>query len=105
MKTSEAGVVNVLTNSVSVGVTRLRAVYGSTIVKVFEENIPNGASGGTVTVAVCRRTAVLRSRRTSSPEGRDLRLHVPARGEHRDLRVLERHDEPGRHRRSAFVRS
>ena len=50
MKTSETGVVNVLTNSVSVGVSRLRAVYGSSV-KVFG-SIPNGASGETVTVTL-----------------------------------------------------
>jgi plastocyanin len=48
MKTSTSGVVNVLTNSVSVGVTRIRTVYGSTV-RVFG-SIPNGASGESVTL-------------------------------------------------------
>src|SRR5436190_12768158 len=43
MKASTSGVVNVLTNSVSVGVTRIRTVYGSTV-RVFR-SIPHGATG------------------------------------------------------------
>ena len=39
-----------LTNSVSVGVSRLRAVYGNSV-KVFG-SIPNAASGETVTVTL-----------------------------------------------------
>ena len=48
MKASETGVVNVLTNSVSVGVTRLSTIYGSTV-HIFG-SIPNGATGETVTL-------------------------------------------------------
>jgi plastocyanin len=50
MKASATGVVNVLTSSVSVGVTRLRTVYGSSV-KVFG-SIPNAATGETVTVTL-----------------------------------------------------
>jgi plastocyanin len=50
MKASNTGVVNVLTTSVSVGVTRLATVWGSSV-KVFG-SIPNGATGETVTVTL-----------------------------------------------------
>jgi plastocyanin len=50
MKASATGSVNVLTNSVSVGVTRIRTVFGSTV-KVFG-SIPNGATGETVTLTL-----------------------------------------------------
>jgi plastocyanin len=50
MKTTATGVVNVLTSNVSVGVSRIRAVYGSSV-KVFG-SIPNGATGETVTVTL-----------------------------------------------------
>jgi len=47
-KTSATGVVNVLTNSVSIGVTRIRTVYGSSV-RVFG-SIPSGATGESVTL-------------------------------------------------------
>jgi plastocyanin len=50
MKTSASGVVNVLTSSVSVGVSRIRAVYGNPV-RVFG-SIPSGATGETVTVTL-----------------------------------------------------
>lgn len=50
MKTSATGVVNVLTSSVSVGVSRIRTIFGSSV-KVFG-SIPNGATGETVTVTL-----------------------------------------------------
>jgi plastocyanin len=49
-RASATGVVNVLTNSVSVGVTRIRTIFGSSV-KVFG-SIPNGATGETVTVTL-----------------------------------------------------
>ena len=50
MSRSATGVVNVLTNSVSVGVTSLRAVYGSQV-RVFG-SIPSGATGEAVTLHI-----------------------------------------------------
>jgi plastocyanin len=50
MKTSTSGVVDVLTNNVTVGVTRIRAVYRNPV-QVFG-SIPSGASGETVTVTL-----------------------------------------------------
>lgn len=49
-KTSFTGVVNVLTTNVSVGVTRIRVVYGNPV-RIFG-SIPNGASGETVTLHI-----------------------------------------------------
>ena len=49
-KPAAAGFVNVLTNSVSVGVTRIRTVFGSPVT-VFG-SIPNGATGETVTLTL-----------------------------------------------------
>ena len=49
-KASETGIVNVLTNAVSVGVTRIRTIYGSPVT-VFG-SIPNGASGEAVTLTL-----------------------------------------------------
>ena len=48
MSKSATGVVNVLTNSVSVGITRLSAVYGSQV-RVFG-SIPSGATAESVTL-------------------------------------------------------
>lgn len=50
MKSSETGVVNVLTSSVSVGVSRMQTVFGSSV-KVFG-SIPSGATGESVTVTL-----------------------------------------------------
>src|SRR3954447_343333 len=50
MRASATGVVNVLTSSVSVGVTRIRTIFGSSV-KVFG-SIPNGATGEAVTVTL-----------------------------------------------------
>jgi len=49
-KTSSEGTVNVLTNAVNVGVTRIRTVYGSSV-KVFG-SIPSGATGESVTLTL-----------------------------------------------------
>jgi plastocyanin len=49
-KTSMTGTVNVLTNSVSVGVTRIRTIFGSPVT-VFG-SIPSGATGETVTLTL-----------------------------------------------------
>lgn len=49
-KTSLTGTVNVLTNNVSVGVTRIRAVYRNPV-RIFG-SIPSGATGETVTLHI-----------------------------------------------------
>ncbi len=49
-KTSFTGVVNVLSSNVSVGVTRIRVVYGNPV-RIFG-SIPSGASGETVTLHI-----------------------------------------------------
>jgi plastocyanin len=49
-KTSVTGVVNVLSSNVSVGVTRIRVVYGNPV-RIFG-SIPSGASGETVTLHI-----------------------------------------------------
>jgi plastocyanin len=48
--TSRTGAVHVLTNNVSIGVTRLRAVYRNPV-RIFG-SIPNGATGETVTIQI-----------------------------------------------------
>lgn len=50
VKDSSTGAVHVLTANVTTGVSRIRAVYGSTF-EVFG-SIPNGATGETVTVSI-----------------------------------------------------
>jgi hypothetical protein len=48
--TSRTGAVHVLTNNVSIGLTRLRAVYRNPV-RIFG-SIPNGATGETVTIQI-----------------------------------------------------
>ena len=88
--TSRTGAVHVLTNNVSIGLTRMRAVFRNPV-GIFG-SIPNGATGETVTIHI---TPYGKSTftRTAVTESGSYELEVPAGAHHRGEGELERHGE------------